>query len=198
MSLRTRLGFDAFRKRDTSPPPAAPAEFSPFHQEYAKFCAYINPAMFEEWFRRGLEDLPRLVAVAGVGHIGFEWHRNCMLVLTEPLDAQSPNGTLHEIGEIMVCFNPKEKRVSYENMTHPCFNAERTVVYAHPHILNGTLCSSAGEMIMQSMMDARFASAMTTIVRCIRMRRTEIGVNTAYKDIEHWPVKENGGRNVKR
>jgi hypothetical protein len=190
MGLRDKLGFNPFRSRKLVIERPEVTKLSGFHADYAAFCASLNPHQSDEWYRRGFEDFPVLLALPHVAHVGLTPDRACLLIGVADIDAYNRDGTCHEIGDIIVTYDPRSKAVTYENVTHPC--GKGNSVYAHPHILNGTLCSSANEDIHRCFVDAFASKAARIIVRCLRMRSGEITRNTAFYDIANWPVK-NGG-----
>lgn len=193
MNIRSRIGDRLFRRPQPAEASPEHKRISEFHGEYAGFCGAINPTAAAEWYRRGFDDFPRVLSTDGVRHVGIDWDARSLLILTERIAVQDKNGVWRDIGEIMVAFNPKEKSVTYENMTH--LFSRQTAQYHHPHILNGTLCTSASSRIMNNFLDANVSDAMTSIVRCLRMRHGEIIRNTAYYDAEHWPELKSGGAN---
>ncbi len=189
MSLKSRLGFSPFRRSAEQPKEQARDQISEFHAEYADFCAGINPHSSFAWRARGFEDFPRLCAVDGVASVGVSQELHPRLhILTTCIIAPDVHNRLHEIGEIIVTFDSKEKKVTYENVTHPMREKDGGTVYAHPHVFNGTLCSSGRDAILEHMLNADVSSAMTKILINLRMRNAYVTVGNPYCTIDHWPV----------
>ena len=193
MGIKDRIGFSVFAKPVSTPLHTVDrTKLTKFHDDYGELCARINPDRESEWRSRGLDDLPVLLTVPGVAEIGVSLEHARLHILTERIHARDHAGTWRTIGEIIATYYVTTKSLSFENVTHAQRSASITgsnSVYAHPHILNGTMCFSASRRLLDLFLEARVSQAMRLLIPALRMEDF-ITRNTAYHEIECWPLKE--------
>ena len=159
--------------------------------EFAKFCALTNPDEHDAWYKRGLEDFPRLLSIDGVTGVGIDWQSNRLLVSTELIVAYDKRDDRKEIGEFIVFFDPFNKQFTFENVSGGLLSDCGGYHHAHPHISNGEMCITTGRAeIIHGMIDARYSVSMRIILAALRMRENEGYFGHPYHPLERWPTKE--------
>ena len=170
----------------------ARTEYNRMLSEFAKFCGLQNPKKYDEWYRRGAIDFPKLLEVDGVVSVGVDWEQNRIIVLTEMVIAFDKRDARKELGEYIVFLDPFNKTFTFENVTEGAESSCGTYMYPHPHIhYDGEMCITTGRMeIITAMIDARYSISMTVIMAALRMRYNEGTFEGPYITLERWPTKE--------